>query len=1013
MRERSSHRVSESNYHKTQTHQPGPEYVGKALERFEDAALLTGRGHYADDTGVKPGTLHAAVLRSPHAHARIESIDFSQAQSMAGVYGVLTGEDVKAWSKPFVVGVKQPMEHWCLAVDKVRYSGEPVAVVIADDRYVAEDALDVINVSYKEMPAVVKPEDAIEDNAPVLHEAVGSNLVSERHYVYGDPETQFQKTEHDVELTIHYPRNSCTPIECYVVVAEYLASDNSYDVFANFQGPFALHPVMARALGVAGARLRLRTPQDSGGSFGIKQGVFPYIVLMGLASRKVGAPVKWVEDRLEHLQAASSATNRVTTIRAAVDSSGRIEALDYDQLDDCGAYLRAPEPATFYRMHGNLTGAYDIRHLRVRNRIALTNKTPTGLNRGFGGPQVYYALERLMHKIAVELDLDPLQVIRRNLVSSDAFPYRCVSGSLLDSGNYQQAVDMAVEKGGLEELLQRKKRARAEGRLYGIGYTAVVEPSISNMGYITTVLSAEDRAKAGPKDGAIASATVNVDPLGSVSVIVSSTPQGQGHRTVLAQVVADSLGLSPEDVTVNVELDTQKDAWSIASGNYSSRFAAAVAGTAHLAAQKIRKRLTEAAVQILGVKPEDIEFSQRKIFSRDNPDKALPFHRVAGGAHWSPGSLPEASSPGMRETVQWSPPELAAPDENDVINSSGAYGFIFDYCGVEVDRYTGRVHIDRYVTQHDAGKLLNPALANGQIRGAFAQALGAALYEEFAYGPDGSFLSGTFADYLVPTAPEVPEPFILHMETPSPFTPLGAKGLGEGNCMSTPVCIANAVSDALDAEEVVLPLTPPRVRALIGIDEPSPSESVQAKESDLEPPTASEEGMSGLSASGSSSLEASPEQVFNALINPDMLARIIPGCKELNQVGENKYSATVNIGVGLIRGRYECEIELNQLNPPYSLTLAGRGSGGLGAAEGSARVRLQPSAAGSHLQYSYIANLNGKLAAVGSRMLKGATRVILEQIFDRLNQELGGTASVSKPRPAWWRRLLHLLGIHK
>ena len=298
---------------------------------------------------------------------------------------------------------------------------------------------------------------------------------------------------------------------------------------------------MARALKVPGNRLRLRTPPDSGGSFGVKQAVFPYIVLMGVAARATGRPVKWVEDRLEHLAASVSATNRVSRLEAAVDADGRVRALRYDQIEDVGAHIRAPEPATLYRMHGTLTGAYDIRHVAVRNRVVLTNKTPTGLNRGFGGPQMYYALERLMQRIAVELKLDPVEVIRRNLVPADAFPYRTATGGRLDSGDYAHAVDVALADGGFAELCARRDRARAEGRIYGIGCTAVVEPSVSNMGYITTVLTPEERRRAGPKNGAHATATVALDPLGSVSVHVASVPQGQGHRTVLAQIVAASL----------------------------------------------------------------------------------------------------------------------------------------------------------------------------------------------------------------------------------------------------------------------------------------------------------------------------------------------------------------------------------------------------------------------------------------------------------------------------------------
>ena len=797
-----------------------PRLVGRPLERVEDAALLAGRGRFADDAGERPGTAHAAVLRSPLAHAGIVSIDATAALSMPEVVAVLDGADVAAWSRPFIAGVKRPIRHYALAVDRVRHVGEPVAVVVARDRYAAEDALERIEVEYRALAPVVDPVAASAAGAPLLHREVGSNVVSDRRFRYGDPDTAFANAAHRVAVPVCYPRNACTPIEGFVVLAEHL-DDDGYDVLSNFQGPFSLHPVMARALGVPGARLRLRSPRDSGGSFGVKQAVFPCIVAMCLASRKAGCPVKWVEDRLEHLAAATSATNRVTTLEAAVTGDGVITALRWDQLDDCGAYLRAPEPASLYRTHGHMTGPYRIANLDVRNRVVLTNKTPTGLNRGFGGPQSCFALERLVHRVAKTLGLDPLDVVRRNLVPKAAFPYRAAAGSLLDSGDYAAALDLATGEGRLARLRARRDAARAAGRRYGIGFAAVVEPSISNMGYITMALTPEERERAGPKDGAAACATVAIDPIGAITVQADSVPQGQGHRTVLAQVVADALGVGLDDVTVNVEHDTQRDAWSIAAGNYSSRFSGAVAGAAHLAATRLRDRLARIASAGLNVAPEALELAGGRIFAADNPGNAVPLRRAAGLAHWSPGSLPEGAGPGLRETVFWSMPGLDPPDAGERVNSSGAYGFIFDMCAVEVDA-TGRVRIDEYVTVHDAGARLNPALVDGQIRGGFAHGVGAALYEEFAYDAGGSFLSGTFADYLVPTACEVPDPAILHMESPSPFTPLGAKGVGEGNAMSTPVCLANAVADALGIEDVALPMTPPKVASWLAGEEPPP-----------------------------------------------------------------------------------------------------------------------------------------------------------------------------------------------
>src|SRR5499427_2526502 len=559
-----------------------PRWLGRSIERVEDAALLTGRGRYIDDLGVAPGTLHAAILRSSHAHANIRAIDTKAAAAAPGVAAVITGADVAALSTPLVPVLRAPLEGWPIAVGRARYVGEPVAVVVAADRYLAEDALDLIEVDYDPLPAVVDPIAALTPGAPTLHDKLGSNVASDRSFRYGDPDAAFAAAPHRIAVEIRYPRNSCTPIETFGVVANYDPGEDAYDILANFMGPFSLHAVMARALKVPGNRFRLRTPPDSGGSFGVKQGLFPYVVLIGAAARVTGRPVKWIEDRLEHLCASVSATNRVTTLEAAVDAHGRVIALAWDQLEDCGAHIRAPEPATLYRMHGNLTGAYDIRHVSVRNRVVLTNKTPTGLNRGFGGPQMYYALERLMQRVAVELKLDPVDVIRKNLVPAGAFPYRTATGATLDSGDYAKAIEVALAQGDLAQLRQRQQSARAQGRIYGIGLTAAVEPSVSNMGYITTVLTPEERRKTGPKNGAQATATVSLDPLGGVSVHAASVPQGQGHRTVLAQIVADALGLKPSDIRVVGEFDTAKDPWSIASGNYSSRFAAAVGGAAHL-----------------------------------------------------------------------------------------------------------------------------------------------------------------------------------------------------------------------------------------------------------------------------------------------------------------------------------------------------------------------------------------------------------------------------------------------
>ena len=799
--------------------------LGVAIVRKEDPTLLCGHGRFADDLPAPAGTLHAHVVRSPHAHARIVHIDAAHALAQDGVWAVLTGEDVRRLSDPFLIALKAPIDQWSLAVERVRYVGEPVALVVAESRYLAEDAAELLSIEYETLEAVLDPRLAREASAPLLHAQAKSNEISVREFSYGDSAAAFARADACIALTCEYPRSSFTPMECYVVVAEHRPADDSYDVLANFQGPFSTHPVMARALRVPGSKLRLRIPPDSGGSFGIKLSVFPYIVLAAIAARITGHPVKWVEDRLEHLVAASSGPNRITEIEAAVTRDGRILALRLDQLEDYGAYLRAPMPGPLYRMHGALTGAYDIANVQVTNRVVLTNKMPASLIRGFGGPQLYLALERLVSRIAVELELDHLDVIKRNLIPKEKFPYRAAAGALYDSGDYLRAVETATGDGRLDALIKRRDAARAGGRHYGIGFAAVVEPGMSNMGYLSTLLSSEARDRAGPKNGAASMVTVNVDPLGAVSVTADVTVQGQGHATVLSQIVADRLGLAPDDINAVLEMDTAKDQWSIAAGTYSCRFTPGTAVAAHLAAGRVADKLKAIAARQLNVLPEDVELVGGKVRSRSNPDNAIPFGRVAGTAHWSPVILPEGMAPALRETAVWSPPELEPPASDDRINTSLTYGFVFDMCGVEIDPLSYQVRVERYVSMHDAGRVLNPLIAQGQMRGAFVQGIAAALYEEFVYDDDGQFLTGTFADYLIPTVAEIPSVEMLHQETPSPFTPLGAKGLAEGNCMSVPACIANAIADALGIKNVVLPATPRRIHALIADAEGPPPDA--------------------------------------------------------------------------------------------------------------------------------------------------------------------------------------------
>jgi 2-furoyl-CoA dehydrogenase large subunit len=598
-----------------------------------------------------------------------------------------------------------------------------------------------------------------------------------------------------------------------------------------------------------------------------------------------------------------------------------------------------------------------------------------------------------MHQIAVELGRDPLEIMRRNLIPADAFPYQAPGGGLYDSGNYPVAVDEAIERGDLAALKRRRDEARAQGKLYGIGYAAVIDPGQSNMGYIATVKTPEERRAIGPKNGAIGTATVAVDPLGAVTVTGDSVPQGQGHRTVLAQIVAQRLGLKPEQIAVNLELDTQKDGWSIAAGNYACRFGPICSTVADMAAVKIRDKLARIAAPRLNVPANEVEFAGGRIFARGNPDNAVSFQRTAGEAHWSPGTLAADLSPGLRETVQWTPPQLTPTTADNQINSMAVYGFGFDFCGIEIDPDTAEIRVDKYVTIHDCGPLLNPGIAEGQIGGSFAYGLNTALYEEFVYAEDGSFLSGTYAEYIVGTAQEIPRCTSLHptAATASPWTAFGAKGVSEGNTTSTPVCIANAVADALGRSDIRLPLRPSRVAEWLHDAETMPRKNLVRPRN----------GGRWLTGSGSAVVAETRERVFQMLLNPSLLRKVIPGCHALDLIGANAYRADVSLGAGPVRGRFDADVRLCDLSPPHAATLEGRIIGSLGAASGNGHIRLVEVPEGTRVDYDYKIAISGKVAAIGGRMLDGAARAVIGVFFRQLIAAAGQPVRVS-----WWRRLL-------
>ncbi|WP_028936305.1 xanthine dehydrogenase family protein molybdopterin-binding subunit [Pseudonocardia spinosispora] len=766
--------------------------------RVEDGPLVTGQGRFLDDLDPLPGTLVAAVVRSPHPHARIRGVNLTRARAHPGVAAVIGPDEVLAALKPFPLSTTTAMPYLPTGTDKVRFVGEPVAVVVATDRFTAEDAAELVTVDYDALPPVVGVRAALEPDAPLIHDDAGSNVATDRTFTFGDVDEAFRAAAHVVEGDYDFPRYSSVPMECYSVIAEWRdgVDGGSVEAWANFHGPFTMVPVMAGALGLPTSRVRLHVPADIGGSFGIKAGIYPYVVLMALASRHAHAPVRWSEDRIEHLLASSSGADRMMRFRAAVDATGVVTALDADLVDNVGAYLRPPEPSTLYRCYGNITGPYRIPSVRIRARAAVTNQMPTGLNRGFGGQQLYFGLERLMDEVAAATGLDVIEARTRNLVRG--FPYETPTGGVYDSGDYAAAVDLAVKNADLHELRERRDAARTQGAYYGIGVALVVDPSGTNIGYVGLATPAEQRKPGRDKSGSTEHVRVSVDLSGVVTVLLGSVPQGQGHATVARAVAARRLGLPEEQVRVVIDMDTATTPWTVTSGSYSSRFAPLVTSAVVQAADRIATTIRAAASTMLDVAPEDLELAEGTVRVRTDPARAVLFRHAAGVVHWDPGSLPDGTTARLYEEAAFTPRETRAATRDDRINSSLCYGFVAEIVAVSVDPDTLQISIDRVSSVHDAGTVLNQQLLDGQVHGALTHALGGAMFEEFRYAESGQPTSGTFLDYLCPTSAEADyELRTDHVVSPSPLTPLGAKGCGEGSSMSFPVALANAVADAL------------------------------------------------------------------------------------------------------------------------------------------------------------------------------------------------------------------------
>lgn len=965
-------------------------WLGRSLPRREDGPLLRGRGSFIDDLAPFPGMAAAAILRSPHAHARIRGIDAGKAMALPGVRAVLTGAEAAAMSSPVPNALRAPAPYYPIAVDRVRYAGEPVAVVVAEDRYVAEDALDLVVVEYEPLPAVVDPEAALAPDAPILHDGLGGNRIHHRTFRFGDPDGAFSRAARVVSVEVKYPRVMSTPVETYGVIADYDPGRGGYTIWSNFQGPFIGHPLIAGALRVPANRLRMISAPHSGGSFGVKWGVFPYAILTALAARRAGSPVKWIEDRAEHLAASSCSTDRVTSLSGAFAVDGTLLALRVRQLENVGAYLRPPEPSTLYRTHGNLNGPYRVRHIAVENTVVVTNQMPTGLNRGFGGPQYFFPLERLMHEAARELGIDALELRLRNLVQAEEMPFACVSGVTLDGGDYPAVLREAARRADYEELKAEQVRARERGELFGIGIAMAVESSASSMAYVNAALTPAERSQSSEKSGGAASATIAMDPMGGVVVRIPTVPAGQGHDTVIAQIVADELGLAPSAIEVATTIDTHLSDWSITAGNYANRFSGADSTAVAMAARQVAAKLRRLAAAALEAAPEQIELADGVARVRGG-NAHIPLGRLAAWTHWNSSRLPQGEAAGVSETATFTPTTLLQPDSEDRVATSLTSTLLCDLAAVRVCRDTGRIDVVKYVTVHDVGRVLNPALVEGQVRGGFAHGFGAATMERITYDGSGNLLTGSFADYLCPTAGDLPAIEIGHLDHPTESNLLGARGLGDGSSMNAPAALANAVADAIGRAGVSLPLTPSRVWSLLNDEDPDAHLAAPRRaatdDGASEPQPRPQGGQ--LTGTGDVDLPGEPVTVWSALFDLAGLRKVIPGCRRLSEIGPDTFAAEIHVSVAGIGCTYKARIALAEKNEPVSLTISGEGAGLLGHGRGKARLYLAPSEPGmTRLSYRYEAVVGGRVATVGHRMLDGVMKLLIQRFFAGLSVHL-------------------------
>ena len=773
-------------------------YIGKPLARKEDKRLITGQGRYLDDI-VVPGALHACFVRSPHAHARILSVSADAARELPGVTGVFTGDDLDKWTNrlrlaPPIEGL-HPTEIATLPIDKVRFHGDPVAVVLARDRYVAEDAAELVEVEYEVLPAIASLESAFAPDAALVDETLPSNLVSHQTFSAGNVAQRRGEAHAVVEASFYQHRQTHVPMETRGCAAVWDAGREHLSFHIGNQVPHPLRSQLAGRLGLSESQITVMSP-DVGGGFGQKIALYREELTVAALARQLNRPVRWREDRTENLMAASHARENLCRTRASVSADGRILGLELEITEDFGAYCFYPANYMSRVVALILTGPYRIEDYAFEVKIALTNKCGNGPMRA---PMAItsWVMDGTIDAIARQLGLDPLEVRRINMLRPCDLPYRMATGEVLEDITPAETLESVVEAIDYEAFRKRQHALRAEGRYIGLGLCTVVES--------TTYGSAFYKSTGIPGSGHEA-AWVRIEPSGVVNASVGLGATGQGYETAMSQAVAEGLGVDPSSVRIQIG---NTDVAPYGMGSRGARGGTAGGGSLYLCAQKAREHVLRIAAHKLGLNSAQeirlLDGQVERLIDGDWNGTGLSLADIARTAYLDPTNLPEGVAPGLDFSLTYDPPPMTYS------NSSHA-------CEVEVDIATGALSIARYVVSEDCGTVINPIVVRGQQQGAIAMGLSGALLEEVVYDENGQNLSATFADYLVATACELPNFEILHHHTPNKCTPAGIKGMAEGGVMGAIGSVTNAINDALAPFGVVAdrqPLSPQYLRSLL------------------------------------------------------------------------------------------------------------------------------------------------------------------------------------------------------